>query len=311
MRKTASSLSRVKVQRIGEVLVGGAVGELPTVLIGTIFYREHKIVKDHVRGVFDRAIAEKLIVQQDELSDTTGVPCMVDVVGETPEALQKYTEFVSSVTDSPILLNGPTADVRLKAFEYIVDIGIQDRTIYTSISYTVKEDEVLRLKELGVRNILIQAFNPRNPWPRGSLEMVVGDSSRKGLLQYARDAGATNILILAPVLDVPYIGVAATTLEVLREKTGLPVGLAPCGVVAKWCADTNQRGFREILTAGVLGYVQAMGANFIIYGSIRKAPKVFPVCALIDSMIAYSRRREGIRPLVKSHPIYKFLVRAR
>ena len=311
MRDTAGTLSRVEVQRIGKVLVGGAVGELPTVLIGTIFYREHKIVRDHARGIFDKASAEKLIVQQDELSDATGVPCMVDVVGETSEALQKYIEFVSSVTDSPILLNGPTAEVRLEAFKYAVEIGVQDRVIYTSINYTVKEDEVLRLRELGVRNVLVQAFNPRNPWPKGSLEMVLGSGDGKGLLQYARDAGATNILILAPVLDVPYIGVAATTLEILREKTGLPVGLAPCGVVAKWCVDTNRRDCREILTAGVLGYVQAAGANFIIYGSIRKAPRVFPVCALIDSMIAYSRRREGIRPLVRSHPIYKFLIRAR
>jgi len=47
-----------------------------------VFFDEgHKIVKDRSSGVFDRAEAERLINVQEEMSDKTGVPCMLDVVG--------------------------------------------------------------------------------------------------------------------------------------------------------------------------------------------------------------------------------------
>jgi tetrahydromethanopterin S-methyltransferase subunit H len=43
---------------IGGIKVGGQPGELPTVLVGSIFHEGHKIVKDRFSGVFDKAEAE-------------------------------------------------------------------------------------------------------------------------------------------------------------------------------------------------------------------------------------------------------------
>ena len=37
---------------IGDVRLGGRCGEIPTVLIGSIFYMKHKIVKDAQTGSF-------------------------------------------------------------------------------------------------------------------------------------------------------------------------------------------------------------------------------------------------------------------
>ena len=54
---------------IHNVKVGGQPGELPTVLIGTIFYEGHKIVKNPMKGEFDRKQAEELLKKQEELSD--------------------------------------------------------------------------------------------------------------------------------------------------------------------------------------------------------------------------------------------------
>ena len=76
-------MSSAKTFEIGNVKIGGNHGQVPTVLIGSIFYNKHYIVKDEVKGEFDRQEAERLIKQQEEFSDKTGNPHMIDVVGAT------------------------------------------------------------------------------------------------------------------------------------------------------------------------------------------------------------------------------------
>ncbi|MBC7131437.1 tetrahydromethanopterin S-methyltransferase subunit H, partial [Candidatus Bathyarchaeota archaeon] len=47
-----------QVFEIGNVKVGGQPGETPTVLIASIFYEGHHIVKDPDKGEFDAKAAE-------------------------------------------------------------------------------------------------------------------------------------------------------------------------------------------------------------------------------------------------------------
>ena len=89
---------------ISGVRVGGIPGERATVLVGSIFYHGHKVVKDDRKGDFDRGLAEELINRQEEFSDKTGNPCMLDVVGSTPEALNKFLDFTAGITDIPLLM---------------------------------------------------------------------------------------------------------------------------------------------------------------------------------------------------------------
>ncbi|RLG58334.1 hypothetical protein DRN86_05725 [Candidatus Geothermarchaeota archaeon] len=50
--------------------------------------------------------------------------------------------------------------------------------------------------------------------------------------------------------------------------------------------------------------MQASGVNFIIYGSIGKAPTVFPTVAMVDAITAYTMRKYGVKPLTRKHPLY-------
>ena len=117
--------TRQRVITIGKVKVGGIPGENPTVLIGTIFYLGHKIVTDDKKGEFDKKKAEELINNQKRLSDLTGNPAMIDVVGNTEEAMRKYIDFVANVTDMPILVDSTSADVGLKGVKYAKEIVFQ------------------------------------------------------------------------------------------------------------------------------------------------------------------------------------------
>jgi len=111
---------------VGSIRIGGQPGELPTVLIGSVFHKGHRLVKDHKRGTFDRREAERLIKAQDEISERTGLPCILDVVGETVEAFRNYIDFVVEVTDAPFFINGPNMAVRVSAVEYAKQLGLLD-----------------------------------------------------------------------------------------------------------------------------------------------------------------------------------------
>ncbi len=297
--------SNQKIFEIGKVKIGGRPGELPTVLCGCMFYHKHKIVYDAKRGLFDKNEAEKLINQQDELSETTGIPCMVDVFGETSEALIKYLDFVSSITDSPILVNGTTARVRLEVMKYVNEVGLSDRVIYTSVNYASTNDEFRGLREYKVKSVIIQTFNPKNIKPQGAIEILKG---KNGLLERVKEAGVEKVLLLSTVLDLPGVGSSLEALHLVKLTFGLPSGIAPCGVVSSWAKNKKfSSEIKSALLGSSISASQIVGADFIIYGSIRKAPYVFPVCAMMDIMITYVARMYGIRPLTKNHPIYKYV----
>lgn len=291
---------------IGGVKIGGQPGELPTVLIGSIFHEGHKIVKDRSSGLFDKKEAERLINIQEEMSEKTGVPCMIDVVGENSKALIRYIKFVSDVTDNPFLINGPNASVRIEVANYVREVGLQERAIYNSINYTLNDWEIEAIKKTELKVAIIQAFNPRNPHPDGMIQILKGNPEREGLISKALKAGIDKPLIFMPVLDVPSIGFGARGIYLAKEEFGMPTGTAPIGVVGRW---SKAKGLKEharvACRAGALALAQSMGSNFIIYGSIARAKSIFPVCAMIDAIIAYNARNFGIKPLTKNHPLYK------
>jgi len=289
-----------KIFKIGDVSVGGQPGELPTVLIGSLFHVGHKIVEDRISGIFDRRRAEHLINVQTEMSEKTGVPCMLDVVAENPKALTRYIDFVSEVTNVPFLINGPNKSIRIAAAKYAVEAGLEKRVVYNSINYTLVGEEIEAIGEIGLKAAVVQAFNPKKPWPEGMISML------KDLLEGAYKAGIEKPLGFMPVLDVPSIGLGAQGIRLAKEEFGIPTGTAPVGVVGLWSkVDELGRFAKRLCRVGASTLAQAMGADFIIYGSVAKARDIFPVCAMVDAIIAYNSRNFGIRPLTKNHPLYK------
>jgi tetrahydromethanopterin S-methyltransferase subunit H len=285
---------------IGGIKIGGQPGELPSILIGSIFHVGHKIVKDRTSGTFNKNEAKRLIKVQEEMSERTGNPCMLDVVGESSKVLVKYIEFISEVTDMPFLINGPNISVRSEATKYAIEIGLKDKVIYDSINYTLNDEEILAIRKTGIKSALIQAFNPKNPHPQGMISIL------RDLIDSSSESGIKKYLLFMPVLDVPSIGFGSYGIRLAKEEFGMPVGTAPIGVVGRWnrCEEFG-RYAKKTCRAGAASLAQSMGANFLIYGSLSKARDIFPVCSMMDAVIAYNARNLGIKPLTKDHPLYK------
>ena len=88
-----------QIHSIGNIRVGGGLGEVPTALAGTIFYSGHKIVEDAEKGTFDKRAAESLVLKQDEMSKLTGNPCLVQIFSESTSAMKsQYSLKQSSLT---------------------------------------------------------------------------------------------------------------------------------------------------------------------------------------------------------------------
>lgn len=290
---------------IAGIKIGGQPGEFPTVLIGSIFYDKHKIVKNERKGLFDEEKAEALINKQEEMSDKTGNPHIVDIVGSTPEAFTKYIEFVSNVTKNPFLVDSPHADVRLKAIKYCIEVGLQDRAIYNSIDENITTKEIRTLKELGVKTAIVLAFNSSDPRVEGRIKILTKRGEKKGLLDVAEEAGVTTVLVDTAVLDAPSIGTSARTVYRVKNEFGIPSGCAPSNAIYAWKTLKKLGPYaRTTCIAASHAFLPVMGADFMLYGPIKYAEMVFPACAMMDAFIGYDSRWRGTKPR-KNHPLYK------
>ncbi|MBS7611416.1 hypothetical protein KEJ27_04330 [Candidatus Bathyarchaeota archaeon] len=188
------------------------------------------------------------------------------------------------------------------------EVGLQESAVYNSINYMLTEEEVEAIGRTKLKAAIIQAFNPKNPYSTGMIQILRGTTEKDGLIARAFKAGIEKPLIFMPVLDVPSVGFAARGIYLAKEEFGMPTGTAPIGVVGKWSkAKGLEENVKMACRGGALALTQTMGANFIIYGSIAKAKHVFPICAMIDVIIAYHARSMGIKLLVKNHPLYKVI----
>jgi len=297
-----------KVYDIGGVKVGGQPGEYPTVLVGSIFYEKHKIVSDPDKGEFDKAGAEALIKKMEELSDKTSNPFFLDVVGRTSEALIRYIDFVSDITNAPFLVDGAAEKIRVPATKHAFEIGLKDRAIYNSIDYAIQSSEIQIMKELGVKSSIVLAFNKKNPWPEGSVEILKGTPEQKGLLSLADEAGVENILVDTAVTDIVTIGLSAKAINLVKSEYGFPAGCGPANAYTTW--KRGKKGefgpYAYNVVVGSAGpFTQLMGANFILFGPVELAEAAFPACAMTDALVAYYTKRLGTKLGTKNHPLFK------
>lgn len=292
--------AKQRVFDIGGVKVGGIPGKDPTVLIGTIFYQKQKIVQDEQRGLFDKEQAEKLIRRQEELSDITGNPCMLDIEGSTAQALDKYIHFASESTDVPLMIGGPTPEVRQAGLNIVDEGGLADRIVYNSLMPGCGVDEIVKIKDAGVSSAVLLAYNVTDLTPGGRLEALTG------LLETAQEHSLEKPLLDTFVMDVPSLGIAFRAIRDAKSDFGFPVGCSPHNAVGLWKGLRKKMGLRSVrsIVASVNAFTASAGADFILYGPIETAGVVFPAVAMVDAAYALPRIQEGDR-LSKRHPLFR------
>jgi len=278
-----------KVFTIGNIKVGGQPGENPPLLIASMFHNKDRILIDR-KGNFDREKARELIKRQEELSRTTGIPSMVAMVANTPEEAQVYIDFYVETTEMPFGIDMWVAEKREKATEYVAKLGLQDKFLYNSITPWDKDikGQIKRLKDLGIKHVVIQAFDDTDQTPSGRLK------SLEDILSQGADTFET-ILVDTSVMNLPATSFSLIANRLIKEKYGLPCGGAYSNGTHMWKEAKEVWGIEGFRAMDAV--TQALGSilwsDFNFYGPIVTAGRIFPAVAtahiLLSTLVYYER----------------------
>lgn len=295
-----------KIFEIGDVKVGGQPGEVPTVLIGSIFYVGHKIVKDEKKGIFDKEKAEDLIKHQESWTDKTTNPAMLEVVGTTSEALINYIDFVADVTDRPFLISSETMSVMMAATQHAHEIGIEERIVYSSIFKGIPREVLDVIKDSGIKAAILLSRSPLE-----EVDAVGRAKALKDVLQLSERAGIKKPLIdtAVPGWEIG-IGPASRAIYLIKEESGLPTGMGTGNVSTTftWGKRELNRELRHATWASMNAIEQILGANWLLYGPVEHADYIFPSVAMTDTWILTATAELGIEPAVEGvHPLFRLM----
>ncbi len=294
-----------KVYQVGKVKIGGQPGELPTVLIGSIFWLGQKMVMDANQGIFDAKQAEEIINKMETLSDVSGVPFILDIVGTTATAFDKYVNFIAKHTEAPFLLDAMSPRTRMQSAELVKNAGLEDRCIYNSFYKGVSKVEAEKVKECGITASIVLADNPKDNSLEGKLEVL------EEALALAKEGGITKPLIdtAIPAFE-PEMGIAVRAIPKIKEKYGHPTGVGTGNVVTTmgWVKAQVAKEFRLGTRTATNAIMQTLGANWLMFGPAEQSDYVFPAVAIVDTYVASAMGDLGIRPLHEQHPIYKIFL---
>jgi tetrahydromethanopterin S-methyltransferase subunit H len=295
--------TKQKVFNLAGIAVGGQPGENPPLLIASMFHNKDRIIVDRKTAKFDREKAVGQIRRQEELSRLTGVPSMVAMVANTPEEARVYIDFFIETTDMPFGIDMWVAEKRAKATEYISKLGVQDRFLYNSITPWDKDikGQVKRLGDLGIRHVVVQAFDDQDQTPAGRLK------SLEAILARGAD-GFDTVIVDTSVMNLPSTSFSLAANRLIKEKHGLPSGGAYSNGTHMWKEAKEMwglEGFRA-MDAVAQGMSSALWSDFNFYGPIATAPRIFPAVAtaqILLSTLVYGET--GSIPENESLPIRK------
>jgi tetrahydromethanopterin S-methyltransferase subunit H len=272
------------------VKVGGQRAEYPTVMAGTIFYTKDKIVADARTGVFDKKAAEELIYKQDALSIRYQIPVMLHIVGQTSEAIERYLLFAVDHTDSPIIIDSSSVEVRTQGLKLAKGIGVDERSIYNSI-IVKNEQERNILRELGGAKYAICL-----PYEESAERSI---KKAKELLDFYKTA------IEKPIIDpgVPRLGTGAlTALErawIMKNQLCLPTAIGIHNLHSSM-KDHNDMKFDFDYALPTI-----FGIDINLYGPIKNAENIMPMVAATEVAVADEANKIfGVLPR-QPHPYYE------
>ena len=288
-----------KVVQIGKTRIGGNPGENPIAMVGTVFYTSHAALLNEKTGDIDKPLVEAELNEFTEIIEDTKMQGIIDVIGAYPDVLIKLCEFVADNIDYPFLVDGLNDSSRIPAMEGLKEIGLLDRAILNSIDDATTEENLEKLKNIGVKNAVLLTFGTKYIFPEQKLKLL-----EEILIPKAVKANIENILIDSAVLDLPSIAINFETSRLVKDKFGLPTGFAPSNSIYRWeyikkYGDAARCGS----IASIMAYCASAPSDFILFGPIKHAKCIVPAVALISSVTSYYRKRVLRKKISENTPL--------
>jgi len=297
-----------QVYEVGGVKLGGQPGDYPSVCCFSIFQESDKVFdKGSRRKGFNEDRAAEMLKEADKLSQDSGVSVMADIVASPGEKFNKYVDFVTSVSDMPFCVDSIMMKTKLEGAAYCAEKGLLDRMFYNSLTIW-EEDLVTEVKELaqiGVKHVLLVAFDNDDSTPNGRIK------GTQKLLDAIEKGGAKfeTIIVDTTTLNAPASALCGLSNILVKDKWGYATASAPSnGSYMELQRLKDLFGFKG--WAGFDAALEALTGFFyhdlMFTGPIAGAGRVVPAVAMADSFLATSVFPET-RELPKdpNHPLLK------
>jgi tetrahydromethanopterin S-methyltransferase subunit H len=293
---------------VGGVNVGGRPGVNPTVLIGSMFHKGDRLLRSRKEGKFDREAAREHIRALEKISAATGIPAMLDIVGNTAGEIAGYLDFISAETDMPLCIDSWQPDVRVEAAMEAARLDLLKRLVYNSLNpwNPELESEVEKIAGVGVKHVVVAVFDDSDKMASGRLK------SLEKLLPLIERGGFESILVDTTVMNIAAMAFSIQAGFDIKERFGLPVGCSPANGTYMW------KELRDLVSkdgfAGADGAAHGIAAfmcnDFLFYGPMTGTGRVFAAAAAAESMKAMAVYADsGILPASKTHPVRKLFTK--
>ena len=289
-----------KTYEIHGVKIGGEPGEVPTVMVGSMFYNRDKTVTDASKGVFDKAKSLEVIRGAEEMTELVGLPSMIDLIAENSVAARNYLDFVVESTEMPIFLDVVSENEQAETLRYAAEIGVIDRIILNSLNPHTGEGLYEAIKDSKLKSAVLLTHSNRYILNSDKSPLI------EELVPKAEAAGIENIIIDTAVLDIPTLGITAKAIDMIKDKYGYPCGCGAHNALSSW-KRLKKKYTRDAQTM-VKGVIDAIptiiGADFVLFGPLKNASSHYPAVAMVDAAYSQLMMEKKVRPS-KSHPRYR------
>ncbi|KNZ69227.1 Tetrahydromethanopterin S-methyltransferase [Thermincola ferriacetica] len=293
-------MANFHVLKIGDTIIGGPMGSNTGLAVGSIFYDKHSLVSDPFAGEFDENRATELVDRVNKLSKRYGVQMAFDIIAASPEAMERFLEFVSVRTTLPLFINASEAEARMAGLEAAAKLGILNRVIYASLNEDTEDEELELLCRQRPAAVMILASDVSNPTPEGSCEMI--ENYYQPML---KEIGVEAPIVDLGTMDPPSIGLNIRQIQAVRERFGYPAGCAFSNCFPQWTSVSQLgREWVNLSLATALVACRAAGADYLHYGIIEKAAVAAHVSATAEVFYGFAAQELDGHKLPEGHALW-------
>ncbi len=293
-------MANFHVLKIGDTIIGGPMGSSTGLVVGSIFYDNHSLVSDPFAGKFDEKRTAELVDRVNKLRKRYGTQMAFDIIASSPEAMERFLEFVSMRTTLPLLINATDAETRMAGLEAAAKLDILNRTIYASLTEDTEEEELELLSRQHPAAVIILANDISDLTPEGSCEMI-----ERYYRPMLKEIGVASPIVDLGTMDPPSIGLNIRQIHAVRERFGYPAGCAFSNCFPQWTSVSKLgREWVNLSLATALVVCRAAGGDFLHYGIIEKAAVAAHVSATAEVFYGFAAQELDGHKLTEGHALW-------
>lgn len=273
------------------------------VLIGSLFYKSDRKVKDHAKGEIDVRALSKELRKVAELKERVGLDHAIDVIAEAPCAMERYLEVLADATEDPLFIGGLNEETRVAGCKKARQLGISQRCGINSVSTATTQQELESIADAGIGAAIVQTLDPSAVLPGEKLAMLKG-----GLLARCGEAGLKKVAVDVGIVDFTSAWLAADAIRAISAELAVPAGCAPSNAAYQPLSSRRiSKKAARSMNVAMNTIMQLAGAGFIIYGPLKASSYVFEAAAVVAGIIDYGAKASGTRKPDRDSPLFRYL----